>query len=236
MPKPKEIMIRLYLDEAFQRGQRLRLSKKERRYYKTVRREQGEVRLFNRGGQEALGQFEEEDFVVTDIRSILLPVRPLHFLVGLPENAVVRKLILSLSEMGVETLTFFVADRSQSGSKRLSLINKEQDKFDDLAIEAMRQCERPRPLKIDAIKKLSGLSLESFDRRFFFDEAPAKVSKPSIDAQQKLLVVIGPEGGWSEKEREWFQANQFTRIHLPTPVLRVHTACIAAAAWCLNSA
>ncbi|PJE74505.1 MAG: hypothetical protein COV01_00510 [Candidatus Taylorbacteria bacterium CG10_big_fil_rev_8_21_14_0_10_41_48] len=44
---------------------------------------------------------------------------------------------------------------------------------------------------------------------------------------KEIVALVGPEGGWSEKEIEMFHEKNFSIMHLSTPVLRAETAAIA---------
>ena len=43
----------------------------------------------------------------------------------------------------------------------------------------------------------------------------------------KVGILIGPEGGWSDKEREYFKQKGIKPVSLGAPVLRAETAAIA---------
>ena len=46
----------------------------------------------------------------------------------------------------------------------------------------------------------------------------------------KIMLIVGPEGGWSEKEREWAQRYGAESISLGQRILRTETAAMVAAA------
>lgn len=54
-----------------------------------------------------------------------------------------------------------------------------------------------------------------------------------IDLPDRLGVLVGPEGGWSEKEAEYFKQNDFPHLALSQFTLRAETAAIIAAAKAL---
>ncbi len=49
---------------------------------------------------------------------------------------------------------------------------------------------------------------------------------PQIDATTPIFLYIGPEGGWSDRERQLFD-NVALKLGLGSLVLRVPTACVA---------
>ena len=220
-------MIRLYSDERFEVGGVVPLPPEEIRYLRTVRRGSEFAQLFNRAGQVAEVTIEGNFARIERVGQSPWPLHTVRVAVGLPEPSVVKQLIASLSELGVTELSFFKADRSQAGLSRLP----SEDKQDRLAIEAARQCERPVPLKINTVGFESLLADFSVTSTLVLDEQPDAGASP-VD-QQVNLLLIGPEGGWSTRERDAFAAVSMPRLHLPTPILRVATAAVAATSWCL---
>jgi len=45
---------------------------------------------------------------------------------------------------------------------------------------------------------------------------------------QRVLLAIGPEGGWTAYELEMLQEHRFELFNMGTRILRVDTACVAA--------
>ena len=136
-----------------------------------------------------------------------------------------------LTEIGITKLIPFTAIRSVSrpDKKRLSARRKRWKK---IAIEALKQCGRGHVTEIgetitfnDAIKIDDGCDLKIV---FWENE-----SKPISDAIQhrhyrKILAVLGPEGGFSEKEIEDARVCGFVTASLGPRILRAETAAIAA--------
>jgi 16S rRNA (uracil1498-N3)-methyltransferase len=220
-------VIRLYSDQSFELGAVVPLSPEEIRYLRTVRRGSNRAQLFNRAGQVAEVTIEGNLARIERVDQNPWPVHPLRVAVGLPEPSVVKQLIASLSELGVSELAFFKADRSQASLSRLP----SEDKQDRLVIEAARQCERPVPLRITTVAFESLLDASSVASTVVLDEEPDAGSL-SV-GQQANVLVVGPEGGWSPRERDAFIHASVPRMHMPTPILRVATAAVAATSWCL---
>jgi len=224
--------VRVYLDEKFELGQRLQLPAEEWHYIKNVRREQSEIQIFNRLGQLAKASLDGRQ-VVIDSWIAQAPRKSetsISLAVGLPESRLLKQIVRQASELGVRELIFFAADRSQSAKKRLSEISK----LDKISIESMRQSERVRPLILRASLLEEVLEPEPQQAIFVLDEDPEadllKLSDlpKSIGEKTAVALIIGPEGGWSVRERESFIKKQIPRLHLPAPILRVDTAVIAA--------
>lgn len=56
----------------------------------------------------------------------------------------------------------------------------------------------------------------------------------AVDPQQEILLAIGPERGWSDRERELFLTHGFHAAGMGVRVLRTETACTAAVAIILS--
>ncbi len=228
-------MIRLYVDSHFEVGAELELPASETRYLTSVRRGMGDIEVFNRSGQvgsaERLGRTSVR---ITKVWESKVPLQALRMSLALPDRNLLPGLITSLSEMGVESLRFFCGDRSQAALKRISSLNSES-RWNKLAIESMRQCARPTPIQLQfAEVDLEDLSFASNESVFFFDEATETSESGEVKSNEdNFHVILGPEGGWSERERELSRRLKWRTVHLPTPILRVETAAVAAASWAI---
>lgn len=224
-------MIRLYVDKVFKSGLQLELPAEELRYFKSVRRGQGDVRLFNRQGEEALGAVDGKVFKIDRVLKVDIPLYPLSVGVGMPETSVIPSIVRSLSELGVEELFFFEAERSQNFKKRAAVSSSVIGRWAKLAVEGARQCGRPKPLEISLRSWKEKDFLKRFDRILFFDEAKSSLPSASsitVTKNQRLLALVGCEGGWTESERDVARQHGFFGVHFETPILRVETAVVCA--------
>jgi RsmE family RNA methyltransferase len=223
-------MIRLYCESRFHVEDLVQLQKDEWHYFKNVRRAQGDIILFNSFGQEAEVELEHDSFRVKKILETTFSPWQVRLCVGLPDRQVCRDLVFLLSELGIEELSFFPAKRSQSARQRFDSISK----LERWSIESARQCARGRPLKISSISWDQILDF-SASSTFVLDESN-EGEAPSFfsGALESCQIVIGPEGGWSEEEREAFRSQKFKRVHFPTPILKVATAATIGAFWAIQ--
>ena len=109
-----------------------------------------------------------------------------------------------------------------------------------ISFEASKQCERPDVAEIMPVKNLDFVfGSKDFEHIFFFTEKAATcslkeiVSKEKIKAQDKILVVIGPEGGFSENEFALMEKYSVNKLTLGNLILRADTATTAALATVL---
>ncbi len=93
--------------------------------------------------------------------------------------------------------------------KKASVINK-QDKWQKIAMESFKQCERadkPKVFNIDSFKNIfSNFKKENiiiFAEKYDF--LTVKEAVKTVNKSEKILLVFGPEGGFSEDEFNYFK-------------------------------
>ena len=116
------------------------------------------------------------------------------------------------------------------------IIEKKISKWKKIMYEASKQCERadiPTCFELTTIEKL--IKSENFDYIIAFCERKAVQTlrdfcskNPKIFNNTKVLVIIGPEGGFSEKEFEFFENNKIPMLTLGDLILKAETATIVA--------
>ena len=132
------------------------------------------------------------------------------------------------TELGVTKIIPIEAERSEKKNLNNERLNK-------IVIEASEQSGRgsiPAIEKImtleEVIKSCAGATCATPINVIAFHtegEAYAQV-QPAQDSS--IIIFIGPEGGWSEKEIELFHSNSIPVKCLGTQVLRAETAVVAA--------
>ncbi len=136
------------------------------------------------------------------------------------------------TEIGIAEFIFFESDHSI-----IKLKDFNENKFDrwiKISEEASRQAERltvpvlsppvsfAEILTIDADLKLILHSREIKDSHNIYK------AKSEIKPNEKVLVLIGPEGGFSKMEIEVAVQSKFNPIYLDLPILRTETAGLVA--------
>ncbi|MCM1010311.1 MAG: 16S rRNA (uracil(1498)-N(3))-methyltransferase [Fusobacterium sp.] len=131
------------------------------------------------------------------------------------------------TELGVHTLWPVYTDNCALAK---DVITKKIEKWQKIMVESSKQCERA---KIPTCAPMTSLEkvVEGFDRVIAFCErtnSPLKTylrEKP-IQKGEKVLVIIGPEGGFSEREFEFFENAGIVKASLGDLILRAETAVI----------
>ncbi|MSP57468.1 MAG: 16S rRNA (uracil(1498)-N(3))-methyltransferase [Flavobacteriaceae bacterium] len=129
------------------------------------------------------------------------------------------------SELGVNSFTFFHADRGERAKLNVDRMNK-------VAISSLKQSHgawitNVAVLGFDAICRV-GLSSPLFHKYIAFCSDSKKISPPEI--QYPMALLIGPEGDFSTREIEISNANNWIPLHCGNQILRSETAVVSVAA------
>jgi 16S rRNA (uracil1498-N3)-methyltransferase len=158
------------------------------------------------------------------------PPLPLHVLIGLPRPQVARRLLREFPSLGPEKVTFFVAEKSEASYQQSSLWAT--DEWRRLLREGAEQafCTWTPEILHKASLKAALEALPKDNNKVALDlyEATGKyaaIAKPAI-------LATGPEGGWTNREREILRQHNFELQSMGERVMRVETAVIAAIAIC----
>lgn len=116
-----------------------------------------------------------------------------------------------------------------------SIIEKKIPKWNRIMYEASKQCERANiPVTFDLTTLKELLNNETFDKVIAFTERKSKMTlrmfneKSPIKKGEKVLVIIGPEGGFSQKEFQFFEDENIPMLTLGDLILKAETAVIVA--------
>jgi len=145
------------------------------------------------------------------------------------------------TELGVSRIVPVEANRSEHGLFAGS--QKRVERWRRIAREASEQSRRLRTPEIaDAIRLPAALK-DSSTHHCWLDEEPG--ANPLVESfrfasSDTAAVLIGPEGGWVDSEREQFTSAGWSGASLGPSVLRAETAVCAALAvltqmWLLAS-
>ncbi len=129
----------------------------------------------------------------------------------------IEKVLPSLSEIGVEKISFINCDRSQKNFK-LDL-----KRFDRILEASMQQCGRSSYIEFDSFKII---------KEFITQYPHAKVfdfTEKTLDDYSEIdTILVGCEGGFSTSEKEFLKTQDVFRLDTPM-VLRSESAVMAVA-------
>ncbi|MEE8583271.1 MAG: 16S rRNA (uracil(1498)-N(3))-methyltransferase [Acidobacteriota bacterium] len=191
----------------------------------------GEGGLFRcrleRGGQGWMAQIEEQLSQQSE--------SPLEITLA---QALLKKenfewVIQKSAELGVRRIAPLISVRTEV-RPRLAGAERKQARWQKILAEAVKQSGR---LRLPGIQELAPLEefckADESEVRLVLDEASAIPLREILDNRPPPLscsLIIGPEGGWDDQDREVFQRRSLHTVHLGPRILRAETAPIAALA------
>ncbi len=157
----------------------------------------------------------------------------LHLGIGLLKGKKMDLVIQKITELGVASLHPFSSQycvaRDQAGGRPA--------RWRKIALEACKQCNRPKPPEIHATKDLPELlAAAGKDRHdlklFFWEDNEGQKSLRDIFAPLKkvnsVMIIIGPEGGFAAEEVSLAKDAGYETVTMGSRILRTETAAITA--------
>ncbi len=227
---------RLFVDAPLSTGAQIAATPDQANYLKNVLRlgDGAPILVFN--GRD--GEWRVR-LVVTGKRSLSLEVEEkvreqhggpdLQYLFAPLKRSRLDYMVQKATEMGAARLSPVITRRTVA-----ERVNVERMRAN--AIEAAEQCGILRVPDVDEPKKLASV-LDAWDPRrtlIFCDEGAERAGPAEALARIEpgpLAVLIGPEGGFADEERDLIRGKPFTRaISLGPRIMRADTAAVAALA------
>lgn len=125
------------------------------------------------------------------------------------------------TELGVSHFIPLIADRSEKTGFNIERARK-------IVVEAAEQCGRSDiPTVRDAMHVSTAIEQYQDKATLYICE---QGSEPTKLAADDLAVLVGPEGGWSDAERQLFKDLKVQHLNIHDFTLRAETACVTAVA------
>lgn len=140
--------------------------------------------------------------------------------------------IQKTTELGIKGIIPLYTDNC---TIKQGIIKEKIDKWQKIAIESVKQCERadiPKVFELSTLKDI--INDKRFDIILAFVEKHADLTlkeylkKNKIPQNKSILAIIGPEGGFSDSEFQLFKDNKIPMLSLGNLIYRADTAVIAA--------
>lgn len=177
--------------------------------------------------------------VIEPVASPSLPVR-ITLLASLIKFDRFEWMIEKATELGVERILPVEATRSEKGL--LAASHKRAERWSRIAREGSQQSRRVRAPEILPAARFEQALTEPADHRFVLEEMTAPPLLRALPSdrtpQAHAALMTGPEGGWTDAERQQAAAAGWQPVSLGPLLLRAETAAAAAIAivmnaWCL---
>jgi RsmE family RNA methyltransferase len=198
------------------------------------------------GGGWGTGKIEKVNFDASINFSLNVhgepnPRLPIRVGVGFPRPIQIRRLLRDLSSLGVEAVDLFGTDMGEKSYRDTKLLN------DGGARAALIEgAAQSRDTSIPALSVF--LTLDEWLKKCPWEDStrtlPLLIAADNVRSEGAIsritptrrpaVLAIGSERGWSERERDLFEAAGFLRLSLGNRALRTETACVSAATLALE--
>lgn len=141
----------------------------------------------------------------------------------MPKGSHADQLVAQLSQLGVDT---FIPLRTTH-----SVVDPRETKIERLrraCVESAKQCNRPWLMNLAMPADFDAILNEPADLKLIADRSSEPA--PNLTATDHALVLVGPEGGWTDAERTAAADAGFLPWSMGPHVMRIETAATAAAA------
>lgn len=227
-------LTRLYIPEhPFSTGQSVALSPEQSHYLlRVLRMEQDQpMVVFNErsGAWQGILHIVGKKALAVLERQIQLPTSPddIHMLLSPLKKEAWDFCVEKLTELGMAALQPVTMDFTQNAR-----LNEERIRAN--LVEASQQCERTHVPELIPVQKLDSVLRKWDPNRLLYVALERSDARPALDVFEKQMpgaILIGPEGGFSPRERELLMQYDFVRaINLGPLILRAETAAMAALA------
>ena len=224
--------IRLFVDHTLGKAQSVPLNKDQAHYiFSVMRKSIGETILIfdgNNGEWEAsIEEISKKSGVLFCIKQTKPQIMPPDLWLFFSPLKKVRTdfIVEKATELGVAKIIPVQTEHTNADRVKLSRLSAH-------AIEAAEQCGGTYIPKIEELQKINEV-LENFppDRRLLFCDEKLQASEVNLEnlKKGKWAILVGPEGGFSEIERNHLKGLKFTfSISLGPRILRADTAAVTA--------
>jgi 16S rRNA (uracil1498-N3)-methyltransferase len=162
-----------------------------------------------------------------------IPPRPrVDLLLALPRPKVMRRLWAQIAALGVGQIILTNAERVERNYFDTHVLT--EDCYRPLIIEGLQQARDTRLPHVSIHRQFKVLIEDELNTlftrglRLLADPAATTPLAALVrDSRERILLAIGPEGGWNGFETSLLEAHGFQTVGMGPRTLRSDTACIA---------
>ncbi len=163
-----------------------------------------------------------------------IPPRPrVDLLLAVPRPKVLRRLWAQIAAIGVGRIALTNAERVERNYFDAHAL--EPAHYGPLLVEGLQQARDTRLPRVSVHRRFRVLIEDEIDTLFGSGDrlvgdpdAPRWTgARPESHSEDRVLLAVGPEGGWNAFELELLGAHGFRRVGLGPRTLRTDTACVA---------
>lgn len=197
-----------------------------------------EVELFDGCGGMYSGTIKaiHQQQVELSVQKIVSPAsdssREITLALGLPKGKIMDFLIQKATELGVDRVQPLLTRYSEKSGDD-ERFTKRFERWQRIMRSACKQSGRAMPMTIEHPLQLTNFDCQAFDRIIFLFEGETQRSFSSLhlnEEMEKICLLIGPEGGFHQKEAALLQEKGAVPITLGSLILRTETAAVSSIA------
>lgn len=208
------------------------------------------VVLFDRDGKQYSAKIKQVTsssatlLIEAEIANQRTPARDVTVAISPLRPEAMSDLVAKLTELGVAQLATFTSARTalpKAGDRDAD--EQRRNRWQRVSLAACKQSGRPTPIAIQPVCTFQEMLLNKTAARSFI-AWEAGTARPLIeklqsrtmdkDANAPVLLIIGPEGGFTEEEVDLALQSGCEAVDLGPYILRAETAAVVAAAITLN--
>lgn len=156
----------------------------------------------------------------------------IDLLLALPRPKVMKRLWAPIASMGVGRIILTNAAKVERNYFDTHWL--QPSKYTPLLREGLEQSGDTRMPQVEIKRRLKPFVEDELNSEFpeshrilFHPRNAMNVSELEVPEASRILIAVGPEGGWTDYELEMFQKQGFQCVSMGWRVLRTDTACIA---------
>lgn len=192
-------------------------------HLKVLRFSKGSKLQFTNGnGELFLGRMIDENTarIIQTIDKQPIPQLRIHVILSPIKWERTKFAIEKSVELGATTLIFMNMDRTTRKKTESKL-----RKANLIARDAAKQCGT---LHLPSILDMNEFMPSKKSTRLILDPKGQLEMKELQSIEKDVIIAVGPEGGWTEREKNLFESMGFKKIKIGSKTLRTETAIIVA--------
>lgn len=174
--------------------------------------------------------------ILSKIKNAAEPSKQLTVYMALPKSDKLEFIVQKVCELGATRIVPFVSEFCVAQISKKD--GNKKERLQKISNEACKQSGRSVPCRVcdtltfkEILKDLSYNDLNLF----FYENSTEKLRNIDFSQHNNVSIIVGSEGGFSNKEAELFLGNGATSIGLGKRILRCETAAVAAASLVMYS-
>lgn len=183
-------------------------------------------------GEAVVNAVNEAAVVLTCSWERAIPTpQPVDLLLALPRPKVMRRLWSQLAALGVGQILLTNAARVERHYFDTHILDPAT--YEPLLIEGLQQARDTRLPRVSVHRRFKPLVEDALDglcpagSRVMADPSGSTPVDAALTRGERVLLAIGPEGGWVDFERALLAAHGFVPVSMGARTLRTDTATVA---------